>query len=567
MTNIEKISEWIYNKSTLLFIIALLSYVVAVSGLYFAKFESNFRSFFPKDSELIQTFDSVLEQYEQGDSLVLYLKLRNSGAMTSDNFEAIRYADALVNTLPYVRYVRSVTSFQRPISSESSIDTQYIGDWTQQEGGLEGANQYIASQTQLRGRLVADDYSGAVVLAQLDLPEPLYQSTAEIIEAAEEAAQKIEHNNPNVEVYITGSAAFDNGLLTEFYHMLMVSFPVIVVLVSLVVAWVSASAWITVAGLTASGLTLAATAGVFGWLPVTLDQTAVISVILVMVLTVVDCIHIGSTYIVCVNQSMTKEAAIKESIRANLMPIFFTTLTTSVGLMTMFFTGSPPFVLFAKIALVGIITGYVYSFIFMTAISIWAPIPVKGRKLPTEPLVDFARRTVLKKPKQIIAVFSIITITALFSIPLNKIDEDTNNYFMPGNNVDNAIETIQSDFKADNQLSIALSSTDGNLVTSPAVFLAVDRLQHWLNSGSSIVSTFSINDVIREMKGVWDNKPESTLLPTTEDEYGQLLLVYEMSLVAGQSTAEFISTDRTRTLVTVFVTIQRIPPSNRVPSE
>jgi len=552
VSHTEKLSEWIYLHSKALTLAALIVYVAAASGLYFAEFKSDFRSAFNEDSELIKNYDQINEQYEKGETIAFYLKFSNSGNISADNINAIKYADDIANTLPYVRYVRSLTSYQKPFSDEDSIVAKYLGDWALEENGLQGVNQYIAEQPQLLGALIANDYSGALVLAQLDLQEPLHKSTSGVMEAAKIAARQIEQNNPGVKVHISGTAAADAALQAEFFNLLIYGSPAIVFFVSLVVALLFTSPYIPMSGLTTAGVTLVTAAGIFGWLPIHFDQIAIMSVLLVMLLTILDCIHISSTYLVCLTKSFSKEAAIKESIRANLIPVFFTTLTTSVGLITMLFSGSPPYILFAQIAIVGITAGFVYSFIFMTSLTIWLPEP-KFEKSPTKPMVDFARHLSFKKPKQVIAAFSVITIAALIVIPLNTIDEDATTLLKQGNDFDTAIELIRADLEADNQLLIDLSVIGDQSITSPEFISAIDDFERWLDSDADVINVFTVNDVVKEFKNTWDNSPNANRLPQSREEYEQILLVYEMSLQAGQSAAEFISQDRTQTLLTVLL--------------
>ena len=202
MTHKEKIADWIYNHAKALSIAGLLVYVLCASGLYFAEFQADFRASFDEDSVLIKNYDRVSEQYEQGETLALYLKFPNSGSISKQNLQAIEYADNLANTLPYVRSVRSLSSYQKPFSDDDEIVAKYVGDWAREKGGLKEVNQYIAQQPQLLGALIANDYSGAMVLAQLDLVEPLHKSTGELMEAAEKAAEKIKLAHPGVEVHL-----------------------------------------------------------------------------------------------------------------------------------------------------------------------------------------------------------------------------------------------------------------------------------------------------------------------------------------------------------------------------
>ena len=554
MINTVKISEWIYDHHFKLTLIAILSYFVAASGLYFAEYKADFRANFKDGSDLIKTVDSIDEQYEKGQTLVFYLKLLNSGNISAENISVIEYADDLASTLPYVRYVQSLTSYQKPFSDDKTITAKYLGDWAREKNGLQGVNQYIAQQPQLIGGLIADDYSGAIVLAQLDLPEPLYQSTDILLEAAKKAVKEIQQAYPDIEVHLSGTAALDAAFRNEFMNLVLYAGPAIILFVSLTVAWLVSSLYIAMSGLTTAGITLIAASGIFGWLPIYFDQTAIMSVFIVMLLTVLDCIHIQNTYLVCLSRSLSKEAAIKESIRANLIPVFFTTLTTGVGLTTMLLTGSPPYVLFAQIALVGIFLGFAYSFTLLTSFAIWLPEPsMKNGNTRVTPLVIFVKNTVVEKAKWIIGAFAVLISIALALIPLNVIDEDPSGLFAPSNEFDIAFEAIRTDFNSDNQILVDLRSTGNQSITSPAIMMAIDEFEYWLGSDPAVVQTFTVNDVIKEIKSIWDNQPSSIYLPQSRQEYEQLLLVYELSLQAGQSVSEFIAPDRSQTLMTVYL--------------
>ena len=554
MFNTQVLANWIYEKRKGLTISAILVYFVCTAGLLLADFESDFRLFFPKDSQLIQSFDDISDTYEQGDNIALYLKFNQTQAIDYNNLKVIEQADELANQLPYVRTVRSLSSFQKSFSENDELENKFVGEWSKElnvDGqGFDQVSHFIDEQELLRGSLVSDNGAGAIILAQLDLPKPFYESTEEVMLAAEGLASQLEKQHPSLNVYVSGTAAFDSGLFTEFVHFLTMVFPMVTLVVTLAVIWVSGSFWVTMAGLAASGFTLLATAGIFGWLPVSLDQTAITATLLVMVLTVVDCIHIGSTYIVCVRNNMTKEEALRESVRVNLKPVFFTTLTTSVGLITLLLTGSPPFVLFAMISLVGIIIGFIFSFILMTALCSWFPMPDPDKAPPTDKLIKKINQFVMAQPRLIVLLFIGLTGLSVVGIGQNYIDEDISNYFMPGHSLDEAIEATREDFNASNSISISIKPDSGNVLT-PEVYLAINDFETWLEGQPGHVNSMTLNDVIKEIKTVWENGEGSKHLPETSEEYAQYFLIYEMSLLQGQSSSEILASDRSETLVTV----------------
>ena len=129
VTKSERLSRWIYAKRNMLFTLAVVSYLAASSGMLFVEFESDFRAFFKKDSQLIHSFDEMLDQYEQGDTLVLYLRFPEQTDFSRSNLEVVKHVDELVNQLPYVRYVRSISSYQKPFSEGDEIVNKTISEW------------------------------------------------------------------------------------------------------------------------------------------------------------------------------------------------------------------------------------------------------------------------------------------------------------------------------------------------------------------------------------------------------------------------------------------------------
>ena len=554
MFNSQTLADKVYEKRKTLSAVAFLVYVACALGLLSASFESDFRLFFPKDSQLIKTFDNISETYEQGDNLLIYLKFNQDSGLNYDNLKVIEQADALANQLPYVRTVRSLSSFQKSFSIDDELENKFVSEWSHElntkNQGFEPVSRFIEKQELLQGGLVSDHGAGAIVLAQLNLPQPLYASTEEVMLAAESLGEQLEKQHPSLDVYVSGTAAFDSGLFTEFVHFLTIVFPAVIVVVTAAVIWASGSFWITIAGLTAATLTLVATAGIFGWLPVALDQTAITATLLVMILTVVDCIHIGSTYIVCNRNGMTKAEALTESIRVNLKPVFYTTLTTSVGLITLLFTGSPPFILFAVISLVGIIIGFIFSFIFMTSLCALFPTPNPDKALPTDKLIDSINRFVLAQPLKIVLVFIGLGGLSIVGISQNYIDEDISHYFMPSHPLDEAIEALREDFTGSNSISIAVKPDNKNII-SPEVYQSINAFEIWLRDQPGHINSLTINDVIKEIQTVWGNESDNIQLPVSSEEYGQYLLIYEMSLLYGQSSSEIITSDRSETIITV----------------
>jgi len=581
MTRLETLSQWIYDKKKSLFVVAFFSFQIASAGMLFLDFKVDLHSFFNSDSDSFQASDSTFKQFNQDQTLVFYLEFSEADRFSPGHLELIAKLDDLAHTLPFVSSVRSVSSFQIPfvesaaeadanatevlaieVTGEPQVRFKSLVTWAADVGDFSQVLAYVEGQEQLKGIMIADDYSGARVVAQLDRSESSYSGLMEIIvgfsrdklmDAAESMVQEFENANPGVKVYIVGNAGFDSAALNEFIYFLILSLPLIVVLVGLTVVWVSGNVGLTAAGLIASASTVGATVGVFGWLPVTLDPSSFLAILLIMALSVTHCIYIGGRYIVAFNQSNSKQEALKESIRANLKPLFYNSAIASAGLIALLSTGSAPWILFSAMALVGIAISYAYSFIFMTFISDTLPELSKDKQLPTDALVALANQWVLLKPKQIIIAFVALFAIVGGGLTQISVDEDAASYFTPGNQFDDGLHVVASDLRWNKQLQLVIEGATSEVILSSQLILDLAEFRVWLAPQYGYVKVLGIDNVLSDLNRAV-NAPalDSEFAIETEADLA-LLNRIDSSTLGGWGVSQYVNELQSEILITILV--------------
>ncbi|MCY4222621.1 MAG: RND family transporter, partial [Thiotrichales bacterium] len=98
----------------------------------------------------------------------------------------------------------------------------------------------------------------------------------------------------------------------------------------------------TLAGVVATGLVIVfsvlATMGLGGWFGIPLTPTTAATPTIVLTMAVANCVHPLVSMLQRRQAGDSKHAAIVESIRLNLHPVFLASLTTTLGFLSMNFS-------------------------------------------------------------------------------------------------------------------------------------------------------------------------------------------------------------------------------------
>jgi predicted RND superfamily exporter protein len=95
--------------------------------------------------------------------------------------------------------------------------------------------------------------------------------------------------------------------------------------------------------------------GVAGWLGINLTPPSSAAPTIIMTLAVADSIHILITMLGLIRSGRSKRESIIESVRINLVPVILTSVTTSIGFLSLNFSDSPPFGDLGNITAIGVI--------------------------------------------------------------------------------------------------------------------------------------------------------------------------------------------------------------------
>ena len=292
--------------------------------------------------------------------------------------------------------------------------------------------------------------------------------------------------------------------------------------------------------------------GLAGWTGLSLTPPSTASITMIMTLAVADSIHILVTMLKEMRHGRGKSDAIVESLRINAQPVFLTSLTTIVGLLSMNFSEVPPLNDLGNISAAGVALAWLLSMTFLPALIATLPVKVRVTSSNATSLMDRLADFVIDRRRPLLWGASAVAIALMSMVPLNTLNVQFVNYF------DTSTTFRQdSDFAAERlsglyQIDFSLSSGNSGGINEPGYLDTVDRFANWYRQQSGVVHVASISDIFRRLnKNMNGDDPEQYRLPTERDLAAQYLLVYEMSLPYGLDLNNQINIDKSATRFSV----------------
>ena len=537
--------------------IVLLSLLVTVGigsrarGLFF---DTNYRAFFSDENPQLTEFETLQAIYTKNDNLLFVVAPRDGDAFSPSTLTAIEELTEGACQLPYALRVDAVTNFQHTIAEEDDLLVEDLIEGADDLPAevLAAAREVAINDPVLAKRLVNPDASVTGVNVTLQLPGEEATEGTESTVAARLLAAEIEEAHPDLDIYITGIAALNNAFMEISQEEMARLMPMMFLAMFLVMIVALRSFSSTMATLSLVGLSVMAAMGVAGFWKVGLTPPSAQAPIIIMTLAIADSIHILVSMLKEMKGGREKYAAIVESIRVNMTPVFLTSLSTVIGFLTLNFSDVPPFNHLGNITAVGVVAAFVLSVTFLPALM--AILPVRVKLEEEHPATLFARLGdfVVERRTPLLWGGTLAVIAASMLIPLNVLDDRFVEYF------DERVEfRTDTDFATANltgvyQIEFSLSGGESGTISEPTYLETVEEFAEWYRAQPGVSHVATYTDVMKRLnRNMHGDDDAYYRLPESRELAAQYLLLYEMSLPYGLDLNNQINIDKSATRFTV----------------
>lgn len=553
---IVRYTEWLLKWKYLVVAVSILVMLLLAAGVTRLAFTNDYRVFFSEENPQLLAFENLQNTYTKNDNVMFVITPKDGKVFSAETLTAVRDITKQSWQIPYSIRVDSVTNFQH---TRAEQDDLIVGDLvpdpqTLSSDDLAVIKNIALNEPMLINRLISNDaaYTGVNVVIQLPGVDQMRENP-EVIVVVRKMRDDMLQKYPNIEIRLVGIAmmnnAFPEASMRDGETLVPLAFVATLIMVFLLLRGFSG----TVATMIVVLFSIISAMGVTGWLGIKLTPPSASAPIIILTLAVANAIHILVAVVHEMHKGHSKYAAIKESVRVNMKPIFLTNLTTVIGFLSMNTSDAPPFRDLGNISAMGITASFFYSVTFLPALMAILPIHSRHIVVGTSPMYKLADWIIAKR-KMLLPVVLLICLIFISMIPLNKINDVFVNYF--DESVDFRVDTDYATAHLTGTYNIDYSLDSGapQNVSDPVFLQQVEAFANWYRQQPEAMHVNVITDTFKRLnKSMHGDDPAWYTLPENNKLAAQYLLLYELSLPYGLDLNNQIDVAKRHTRVSVIL--------------
>ena len=530
--------------------------LLAASGMRFLTFSNDSRMFLSRDNPQLQALEELERTYTKVENVLFIIAPKSGNLFERKTLEAIEFLTRESWKIPFSSRVDSLSNYQHTKAVEDDLIVEdLIRDAHSLSPGEIAAIRNIALNDPMLVPTLIDD-KGSVTGININIikPDDGTYDIEKVISAVLALQQVMGEKYPLLDIYLTGGvmadSAFGEAPERDMRSLIPMMFALLLLIIGIslrsILAIISTLLVILFSAITGLGLA--------GWLGMVLTPASASAPIIILTLAVADSIHILVTIFQQMRGGAARHHAIQDSIRVNFKPVLITSVSTTIGFLTMNFSDAPPFRDLGNIVAMGVISAFLYSVFFMPALVALLPLKVKRKNTGQSGIFDSLADFVIARRTPIFRSMIILIIITGSGIPGIHLNDDFIKYF------DHSYPfRTASDFSAVHLAGLEIidyhldSGVKGG-INYPGYLSTVEDFANWFRSQPEVRHVFTITDIMKQLNmNMHGDDPDWYRLPEERDLAAQYLLLYEMNLPFGLDLNNRINVDKSATRMTVSI--------------
>ena len=279
--------------------------------------------------------------------------------------------------------------------------------------------------------------------------------------------------------------------------------------------------------------------GLIGLSGVAMTSMIQIIVYLVLAIGVADAVHILSGYLFFRNQKMGHEEALRAVFKKSGLACFLTSLTTSVGLISLIFVPIVPIQSFGVFASLGVLFAFIFTIVLLPLmLDLWSPFSEKrarkvavsgGHTHVVQRLLNKIERTGYRNALPIIIIFGIIGMFFLIGVFKVNVDYNMIEVLEKGFHIRDAYELVDKQIGGTGSMEILIDTGRVDGLKRPEMLSAIEALQEYIEEThkTSVVNTNSLADVTKDSyKTLNEGRKEMNIIPQDPRILAQTLFLF-----------------------------------------
>ncbi len=541
----------------LIILISILLTVLMAVGLQNLAFNPDSRVFFSQQNPHLAALEELENTFVKNENIYIALQPEAGDVFNKKTLGVIRELTEACWQIPFSSRVDSIANFQHMAVQGDDLSVgDLVFDATKlSDQDIKKIRNIVLNEHALVHHLVNPAGTLTGININLIKPGKSLQEVPIAFAYVTDLLEQFKNKYPQHKFYLTGTVPFDQVFSQvgqdDSATLVPLMYLIIIVGVGLLLRSFSAS----FATLVVIGMSTVVAMGMMGHLGIMITSATAVAPVIIMTLAIADSVHILSTMFGEMRRGLDKQAAILESLRINLKPVFITSLTTAIGFLSMNSSDVPPFRELGNVVAVGVLAAFIFSVLLLPAIIAVMPVRIKIIQHEKEAMSDRFAVFVINNRKRLLfgcSVVMLFLMLGLFRIELN----------------DNFIEYLDESYqiRLDTELiareqvtgldivEYSINSGNSGGITTPEYLRNLDKLGKWFEQQVDVMSVATFADIMKRLNQKMNGDDPAYYLPPDSAELAaQYLLLYEMSLPYGLDLNNRIDIDKSKTRLTVIM--------------
>ena len=536
-------------------LLVLCAVVVLGAGGQRLSISNDSRIYFSDDNPQLLAFQAIEKTYSAANTVLIGLAPKEGDVFQRDTLIAIEKLTNASWLLPYVSRVDSLTNHTHTWASEDELIVENLVEnaSTLSPAELKSIKTIALGEIQLINRVVSSNGKAAGVLANFVLPEDQSKAVPEIMTAVNNMLDQVRKEHPKIEFHPTGSVvmsqAFGDAAMDDISEL----GPIILVAILVVMTILLRSFIGTICTLVIVIFSALGAMGAAGWAGIVLSPGSAGAPTIIMTVAIAHSVHVIWSTIRSMRGGVNRNEAITESLRINLHPIFLTSLTTTIGFLSMNASDSPPFNDLGNLVAIGVVCAFIFSVTFLPAVLSFLPLRVSAKKERKKEFFDKFGSFVVNNRKKLFVGVGIIILGLASGVPQIELNDNWTGYFSKNYEFRQDTDFVIENLSGVEYFDYSLNSSREGGITEPFYLQKVDEFAEWYRKQPKVVNVAVFSDVMKRLnKNMHGDDPAFYKIPDDSSLAAQYLLLYELSLPMGRDLNDQINVSKSSTRMTVI---------------
>lgn len=549
----EKFSDFIFKFKWPVILLSLIVVALSAAGFKNMTFKSDYKIFFKEENKQLNDFLGLQKIYSKSDNVAIIVAPKDGNVFTKENLTAIWELTNEAWLIKYNSRVDSITNFQYSFAEGDDLiieDLVLEADMLDDEM-IARAKRVALSEPLLQKKLISDNADVAVVNVTIRLPAiDMSAEVPEVSSDARELVAKMGEKYPNIDFMLSGmimmNTSFPEASIRDSSVLIPIMLLVVIVAVGILLRTISG----TIATMVVILASVMTAMGLWLWAGGYMTGPSAGAPTVILTLAVADCVHILSTHYYNMRHGMDKYAAMKDSLRVNMQPVFLTSITTAIGFLTMNFSDAPPFAHLGNIVAIGVMLAFVFSVTIFPAMLMVLPAKAKPTAEHKIDAMDKLANFVVKKRKGLLPGMAFLIVLFAAFVPNNELNDDFVKYFDERVPFRQATDFMGEKMSGMTTLELSFDSKASSGINNPNFIKFVSDFSDWLRGQEETDHVNTITDTLKRLnRNMHADDPAWYKLPEDQELAAQYLLLYELSLPQGLDVNNQLNVDKSKTRV------------------